>query len=82
MASTLNDQTKNSICQRFSIWTGDRLLAYDALNQQWTSEQNATQFLTYPKSGTGGTITYVEVIVDQVSRELQTGFQTKSIGMS
>lgn len=46
---------------------GDRLLASVPVVQQWTELQNVTQTLTYPKSGTGGVITYVEVIVDQVS---------------
>lgn len=46
---------------------GDRLLASVPVVQQWTELQNITQTLNYPKNGTGGVITYVEVIVDQVS---------------
>lgn len=51
-----------------SFITGDRLLAYTSVNQQWPAEQNVSQTLTYPKAGTGGTVSYVEVIVDQVSK--------------
>lgn len=58
-----------SWCSPFII--GDRLLAYTSVNQQWTAEQNVTQFLTYPRAGTGGTVSFVEVIVDQVSIPIQ-----------
>lgn len=46
---------------------GDRLVASNALIQQWTAAQNLTQNLNYPRTGTGSTITYIEIIVEQVS---------------
>lgn len=47
--------------------SGDRLVASNALIQQWTAAQNVTQNLNYPRTGTGSTITYIEIIVEQVS---------------
>lgn len=47
------------------LFEGDRLIASNALIQQWTAAQNVTQNLTYPRAGAGATITYIEIIVEQ-----------------
>lgn len=47
---------------------GDHIIASTSQSQQWAASQNVTQNLTYPKAGVGAVITYVEIIVDQVSR--------------
>lgn len=50
---------------------GDHVIASNSQTQQWTAAQNVTQSLTYPKTGVGAVITYVEIIVDQVCKLLQ-----------
>lgn len=55
----------NSI--KLDCLSGDKLIASNSISQQWTAAQNVTQNLTYPRAGAGAVITYVEVVVDQVS---------------
>lgn len=53
---------------------GDRIIASNSVVQQWTTPQNVSQTLTYPRIGVGSVITYVEVIVEQVKHSKQTHF--------
>lgn len=53
---------------------GDRIIASNSVIQQWTTPQNVSQTLTYPRVGVGSVITYVEVIVEQVKHSRQTHF--------
>lgn len=46
--------------------SGDRIVASNSVSQQWTSAQNVSQTLIYPRAGVGSVITYVEVIVEKV----------------
>lgn len=52
------------------IFLGDRLVASNAIIQQWTAAQNITQNLSYPRTGAGSTITYIEIVVEQVNFNL------------
>lgn len=45
---------------------GDNLVAHDAKNQTWPTQQNVAVTLTYPTSGMGKQITFVAILVDQV----------------
>lgn len=49
------------------FFIGDHLVASNALIQQWAAAQNVTQNLNYPRTGAGSFITYIEIIVEQVS---------------
>lgn len=46
--------------------SGDRIVASNSVSQQWTSAQNVSQTLSYPRAGVGSVITYVEVIIEKV----------------
>lgn len=50
----------------FQIFVGDRLLAQDQAQQQWSTPQNVNKNLYYPQHGIGAVITYLEISVDQV----------------
>ncbi|XP_055296746.1 uncharacterized protein LOC129565661 [Sitodiplosis mosellana] len=56
-------------------YPGDRVIATNSQNQQWTVAQNVTQNITYPRSGVGAVITYIEIVVNQ-SSNLGRGFVT------
>lgn len=47
--------------------SGDRLLATASGNQSFGTPQDVALTLSYPKSGVGGVVTFVQVDVDQVS---------------
>lgn len=50
----------------FILKKGDRVVATAAGNQTYGSAQNVQLTLTYPKSGVGNVLTYVQVTVQQV----------------
>lgn len=43
------------------------MVATATASQQWSTVQDVTLTLTYPRTGTGAVVSYVEVLVDQVS---------------
>lgn len=47
--------------------SGDRFLAADQGSQSWSSPQDVQLNLNYPKSGIGAIVTFIEIIVDQVT---------------
>ncbi|XP_031627888.1 uncharacterized protein LOC116343790 [Contarinia nasturtii] len=55
--------------------SGDRVVASDSQIQQWTAAQNVTQNITYPKTGVGSIISFVEIVVEQ-STNLGRGYVT------
>ncbi|XP_062539730.1 uncharacterized protein LOC134207811 [Armigeres subalbatus] len=46
---------------------GDRLVSTKSENKQWPTLQDVTLSLSYPQSGVGAIVTYVQVIVKQSS---------------
>ncbi|XP_065072898.1 uncharacterized protein LOC135697195 [Ochlerotatus camptorhynchus] len=46
---------------------GDRLVSTKADNKSWPSVQDVTLSLSYPQSGVGAVVTYVQVIVMQTT---------------
>lgn len=49
---------------------GDVLVAHGAQKQTWPTASNVAIRLTYPASGLGAQVTYINVDVDQVCLEL------------
>ncbi|XP_055612489.1 uncharacterized protein LOC129759060 [Uranotaenia lowii] len=47
--------------------SGDRLVAINSNSRYWSSPQDVQVALTYPQSGTGSIVTYVQVVVNQSS---------------
>lgn len=67
---------ERSFYLKFFDWLlGDRLLGSDSQVQQWTTAQNVTQTISYPKTGVGSIISYIEVVVEQ-SSNLGRGYVT------
>lgn len=68
VAATTTTTTTTTITYRLGTRvSGDRVIASSSSSQQWSVVQNITQNLTYPRSGIGAIITYVEIVVDQVN---------------
>jgi len=55
--------------------SGDRLVATAAGSNSWTSAQDVKLALSYPKTGIGAIITYLQVIVEQ-STNIGRGYVT------
>lgn len=47
--------------------SGDRLQATDSDEKHWNTPQNAKITFNYPKSGVGAVITFIQLLVEQVS---------------
>lgn len=47
--------------------TGDRLVATASGNNNWNTAQDVSLTLTYPKTGTGSVVTYIQIPVEQVN---------------
>lgn len=45
---------------------GDKLVAVNSASQSWPTLQDVKLTLTYPRTGTGAVVSYVEVLVEQV----------------
>lgn len=54
--------------------SGDRLLATASGSQSWSTAQDVTQTLSYPKSGVGSVVTAILVRVEQVRFEWKPSF--------
>ncbi|XP_053681534.1 uncharacterized protein LOC128732314 [Sabethes cyaneus] len=53
--------------------SGDRLVGTSQDSQSWSTPQDVTLTLSYPQSGTGAVVSYVQVVVSQ-SSSLGDGF--------
>lgn len=50
--------------------SGDRLVASATGSQQWGTTQDVKLTLTYPRSGTGAVVTFIQIPVEQVNIKL------------
>lgn len=51
---------------KFLYFVDDRLVATANGSNQWATPQDVRLTLTYPRTGVGSIVTYVQVIVQQV----------------
>lgn len=48
--------------------SGDRLVGSNAQSQQWSSPQDVTLRLNYPTNGYGAVVSFLQILVDQVTQ--------------
>lgn len=59
-------ETKKKKGHVIKLFLGDRILTINSDNQQWAQARDVELTLTYPRSGIGSVVSYVDILVDQV----------------